>query len=80
MIQLMAIHFYLMEFKSIIKAHDSNPWQIIKSPLLHGAIKAQFSLAILKAQFTLTISKSPVSLAISKSPIYIGIILKAQEY
>ena len=48
----------LMEFKSMIKAHDLNPWQIIypkpnsnwqhQSPILIGNIKAQFSLATSK--------------------------------
>ena len=37
-----------MEFKSIIEAHDSNPWQFIQSPILIGNIKAQYSLAISK--------------------------------
>ena len=47
-----------MEFKSIIKAHDLNPWQFIypkpnshwqhKSPIFIGNIKAQFSLATSK--------------------------------
>ena len=56
-----------MEFKSIIKAHDLNPWQFIypnpnfhwqhQSPILIGNIKAQFSLAIFKTQFSLAKSK-----------------------
>ena len=37
-----------MEFKSIIEAHDSNPWQFIQSPILIGNIKAQFLLATSK--------------------------------
>ena len=37
-----------MEFKSIIEAHDSNPWQFIQSPILIGNIKTQNSLAISK--------------------------------
>ena len=41
----MAKQISLMEFKSIIEAHDSNPWRFIQNPILIGNIKAQFSLA-----------------------------------
>ena len=37
-----------MEFKSIIEAHDSNPWRFIQTPILIDNIKAQFLLAISK--------------------------------
>ena len=41
-----------MEFKSIIKAHDLNPWQFIHpSPILIGNIKAQFLLTTSKPDF-----------------------------
>ena len=66
-----------MEFKSIIKAHDPNPWQFIhpkpnsywqyQSPILIGNIKAQFLLATSK----------PNSHWQHQSPILIGNI-KAQ--
>ena len=56
-----------MEFKSIIKAHDSNPWQFIhpkpnshwqyQTPTPIGNIRPQFSLANIKTQFLLTTSK-----------------------
>ena len=58
MIQVHGKTILSMEFKSIIKAHDSNPWQFIhpkpnshwqhQSPILIGNIKVQFSLAISK--------------------------------
>ena len=51
--------FFPMGFNPMIKAYDSNPWQIIRQ-------KAQFPLAISKAQFPLAISKAQFSLAISK--------------
>ena len=61
MIQVHGKTILLMEFKSIIKAHDSNPWQFIhpkpnsywqyQSPILIGNIKTQFLLAISKANF-----------------------------
>ena len=43
----MAKQILPMEYKSIIEAHDSNPWQFIQSLILIGNIKAQFSLALL---------------------------------
>ena len=62
-----------MEFKSMIKAHDLNPWQFIypkpnshwqhQSPIFIGNIKTQFSLAISKAQLTLALFKTQFSLA-----------------
>ena len=58
MIQVNGKTILSMKFKSIIKAHDSNPWQFIhskpnsywqyQSPILIGKIKAQFSLATSK--------------------------------
>ena len=68
-----------MEFKSTIKAHDSNPWQFIypksnsywqyQNPILIGNIKAQFLLA--------TSTLKPNSYWQHQSPIFIGNI-KAQ--
>ena len=56
-----------MEFKSMIKAHDLNPWQFIypkpnfhwqhQSPILIGNFKTQLMLALFKAQFSLATSK-----------------------
>ena len=76
MIQVRCKTILSMEFKSIIKAHDLNPWQFIypnpnfhwqhQSPILIGNIKAQFSLAIFKAQFSLAIFKAQFSLATLK--------------
>ena len=43
----MAKQILSMEFKSIIEAHNSNPWRFIQSLILIGNIKAQFSLALL---------------------------------
>ena len=61
MIQVHGKTILSMEFKSIIKAHDSNPWKFIhpkpnsywqyQSPILIGNIKTQFLLAISKANF-----------------------------
>ena len=58
MIQVNGKTILSMEFKSIIKAHDSNPWQFIhpkpnsywqyQSLVLIGKIKTQFSLATSK--------------------------------
>ena len=77
MIQVNGKKILSMEFKSIIKAHDSNPWQFIhpkpnsycqyQSLVLIGKIKAQFSLATSK----------PNSYWQHQSPIPIGNI-KAQ--
>ena len=57
MIQVHSKTILSMEFKSIIKAHDSNPWQFIhpkpnshwqhQNPIPIGNVKAQFSLALL---------------------------------
>ena len=59
MIQVHGKTILSMEFKSIIKAYDSNPWQFIhpkpnshwqhQSPILIGNTKAQFSLATSKS-------------------------------
>ena len=61
MIQVHGKTILSMEFKSIIKAHDSNPWQFIhpkpnshwqhQSPILIGNIIAQFLLATSKPNF-----------------------------
>ena len=57
MIQVHGKTILSMEFKSIIKAHDLNPWQFIhpkanfyqqyQNSILIGNIKVQFSLALL---------------------------------
>ena len=75
MIQVHGKTILLMEFKSIIKVHDLNPWQFIypkpnshwqhQSPILISNIKTQFSLATLKAQLMLALFKAQFSLAIS---------------
>ena len=61
MIQVHGKTILSMEFKSIIKAHDSNSWQFIhpkpnsywqyQSPILIGNIKPQVLLATSKANF-----------------------------
>ena len=55
--------FYQWNSKSLIEAHDSNPWRFIQSSTLIGNIKAQFLLATIKTQFSLTLlyqkEKSP---------------------
>ena len=53
MIQIHGKTILSMEFKSIVKAHDSVLWQIIYQ-------KAQFSLAILKKLIFIGNIKSPV--------------------
>ena len=41
-----------IEFKSMIKAHDLNPWHFfIQIPIFIGNIKTQFSLATSKPNF-----------------------------
>ena len=67
MIQVHCKTILSMEFKSMIKAHDLNPWQFIypnpnfhwqhQNPILISNIKAQFLLAIFKTQFSLAKSK-----------------------
>ena len=61
MIQVYGKTILSMKFKSIIKAHDLNPWQFIypkpnshwqhQNPILICNIKAQFLLAISKPNF-----------------------------
>ena len=68
MIQVNSKTILLMEFKSMIKAHDLNPWQFIypklnshwqhQNPILIANINAQFSLVISKAQLTLALLKA----------------------
>ena len=68
MIQVHGKTILSMEFKSMIKSHDLNPWQFIypkpnfhwqyQSPILIGNIKTQFSLAISKAQLALALLKA----------------------
>ena len=79
MIQVHGKTILSMEFKSIIKAHDSNPWQYIhpkpnshwqhQSPILIGNIKAQFLLATSK----------PNSYWQHQNPIFIGTTLSKRK-
>ena len=72
-----------MEFKSMIKTHDLNPWQFIypkpnshwqhQNPIFISNIKAQFSLAISKTQLTLALFKIQFSLATSKTHFSLAI-------
>ena len=67
MIQVHGKTILSMEFKSIIKAHDLNPWQFIhpkpnsywqyQSSILIGNIKAQFLIGNIKTRFLLATSK-----------------------
>ena len=80
MIQVHGKTILSMEFKSIIKARDSNPWQFIhqkpnshwqhQSPIPIGNIKAQFSLALLyqkeKSPRLSTLGKEKISCYRSK--------------
>ena len=79
MIQIHSNTILSMGVNPIIKAHDSNPWQIIyqkpssrwqhQKPNFHWQHrKAQFSLAISKVQFSLATSKSPVLTSNIKKP------------
>ena len=74
MIQIHSNTIFPMGFNPMIKAHDSNPWQIIRR-------KAQFPLAISKAQISLAISKAQFSLTISKAQFMLALFYqKAQDY
>ena len=76
MIQVHGKTILSMEFKSMIKTHDLNPWQFIypkpkfhwqhQNSILIGNIKIQFSLTISKSQLMLALFKARFSLAISK--------------
>ena len=70
MIQIHSNTILSMGFNPIIKAHDSNPWQIIyqKPSSRWQHHKAQFLLATSKAQFSLATSKSPVLTGNIKTP------------
>ena len=71
MIQVHGKTILSVEFKSIIKTHDLNPWQFIypkpnshwqyQNSIFISNIKAQFSLAIFKTQFSLAISKAQLT-------------------
>ena len=75
MIQVHGKTILSMEFKSMIKAHDLNPWRFVyprpnshwqhQSLIFIGNIKAQFSLVISKTQLTLALFKAQFSLATS---------------
>lgn len=69
MIQIHGNTISPMGFNPMIKAHDSNLWQIIRQKVQFplAISKARISLAISKAQFLLAISKAQSSLAISKA-------------
>ena len=83
MIQIHGNTISPMGFNPMIKAHDSNLWQIIRQKVQFplAISKARISLAISKAQFPLTISKAQFLLAILKvqftlAPFY----QKAHDY
>ena len=60
-----------MEFKSIIEAHDSNPWRFIQTPILIDNIKAQFLLATSKSNFHWQYQSS-ILIGNNQNPILIG--------
>ena len=76
MIQVHGKTILSMEFKSMIKAHDLNPWQFIypkpnshwqhQNPILIGNIKTRFSLATSKPNLRWHYLKNQFSLATSK--------------
>ena len=82
MIQVHGKTILSMEFKSIIKAHDSNPWQFIhpkpnfhwqyQKPNSHWQHQNLILIGNIKAQFLLATSKTQFSLALlyqkEKSP------------
>ena len=80
MIQVHGKTILSMEFKSIIKTHDSNPWQFVypkpnshwqyQNSIFIGDIKAQFSLAISKAQLTLALFIESPKLSILGKILY----------
>ena len=82
MIQIHSNTILSMGFNPIIKAHNSNSWQIIyQKPSSHWQHhKAQFLLATSKAQFSLATSKSPVLTGNIKSPVFIGNIKKPSSH
>ena len=66
-----------IEFKSMIKAHDLNPWQFIyPKPNSHWQHQSPILISNIKTQFSLATSK-PNSHLQYQSPIFIGNI-KAQ--
>ena len=83
MIQIHGNTIFPKQFNPMIKAHDSNLWQIIhqKAQFLLAISKSQFSLAISKAQSPLAISKAQFPLAISKAQFSLALFYKkAQDY
>ena len=68
MIQIHDKTILSIEFKSMIKAHDLNPWRFIypkpnsnwqhQNPILISNIKTQFSSVTSKAQLTLSLLKA----------------------
>ena len=71
MIQIYGKTILLMEFKSIIKAHDSNSWQYY---FING-IQPHNQISLFKPMANY-LSKTQFSLATSKYPIFIGNIKK----
>ena len=77
MIQVHGKTILSMEFKSMIKAHDLNPYQFIypnpnfhwqhQSPILISNIKSPIFIGNIKAQFSLVISKAQLTLALFKA-------------
>ena len=58
MIQVHGKTILSMKFKSIIKAHDSNPWKFIHpKPNFYWQYQSPTSIGNIKAQFSLTTSK-----------------------
>ena len=76
MIQVHGKTILSIEFKSMIKAHDLNPWQFIypkpnshwqhQSPILKQ-YQSPIFIGNIKTQFSLAISKAQLTLALSKT-------------
>ena len=77
MIQVHGKTILSMEFKSMIKAHDLNPYQFIypnsnfhwqhQSLILISNIKSPIFIGNIKTQFSLVISKAQLTLALFKA-------------
>ena len=77
MIQVHGKTILSMKFKSMIKAHDLNPYQFIyqnpnfywqhQNSILISNIKSPIFIGNIKAQFSLTISKTQLTLALFKA-------------
>ena len=79
MIQVHGKTILSIEFKSIIKAHDSNPWQFIHpKPNSHWQYQSPTPIGNIKAQFSLVTSK-PNSYWQHQSPIFISTTLSKRK-